>query len=78
MSHRSRNNVILSPTSATNDQESDIKNVPEQFVDEDRLFEPAGELEVDYSSSEESEEDISALEPPSKKCQKITATWKEY
>ena len=76
-SYRSRNIVILPPASATNDQESDTKNVPEQFVDEVRLFEPLGELEVDYSSSEESEEDISVLEPPSKKYQKTTPTWKK-
>ena len=76
-SHRSRNIVILPPESATNDQERDIENVPEQFVDKDRLFEPAAELEVDYSSSEESEEDISALESPSKKYQKTAPTWKK-
>ena len=35
------------------------------------LFEPAGELEVDYSSSEESEEDISVLELPSKNVKKL-------
>ena len=40
----------------------------QKFVDEDRLFGPAGELEIDYNSSEESEEDISVLEPPPKKC----------
>ena len=57
------NIVILPLASAANDQESDTENVPEQFVDENRLFEPAGELEVDYSSSEESKEDISVLEP---------------
>ena len=62
-SHRLKNIVILPPASAANDQESDTENVPEQFVDEDRLCESAGELEVDYSSSEESEEDISILEP---------------
>ena len=33
--------VILPPASAANDQESDTQNVPEQFVDEDRIFEPA-------------------------------------
>ena len=76
-SHRSRNIVILPPAHAINDQESDTENFPEQFVDEDRLFEPAGELEADYSSTEESEEDISVLEPPSTKCQKTTPTWKK-
>ena len=75
-SHRLKNIVILPPASAANDQESDTENVPEQFVDEDRLFEPAGELEVDYSSSKESEEGISVLEPL-KKCQKTTSTWKK-
>ena len=33
--------VILPPASAASDQESDTQNVPEQFVDEDRIFEPA-------------------------------------
>ena len=33
--------VILPPASAANDQESDTQNVPEQFVDEDRIFEAA-------------------------------------
>ena len=53
--------VILPSASAANDQESDTENVSEQFVDEDRLFQPADELEVDYSSSAEREEDISVL-----------------
>ena len=55
--------VILPSASAANDQESDTENVSEQFADEDRLFlfQPADELEVDYSSSEESKEDISVL-----------------
>ena len=75
--HISKNIVILPPASAANYQESDTENVPEQFVDGGRLFEPAGELEVDYSTSVDSEEDISVLEPPSKKCQKSTPTWKK-
>ena len=70
-SHRSRNIVILPPASAANDQESDTENLPEMSVDEDRLFEPASELEVDYSSSEESEEDISVLEYSSKNVKKL-------
>ena len=70
-SHRSRNIVILPPASATNDQEGDTENVPEQFVDGDRLFELDGELKVDYSSSEESEEDISVLGPLSKNAKKL-------
>ena len=69
--------VILPSTSATNDQENDTENIPKQFVDEDRLFEPSGELEFDYSSSQEKEENISVLEPPSKKCQKTTPTCKK-
>ena len=75
-SHWSKNIVILPFASAANDQESDTENVPEQFVDQYRLFEPAGELKVEYSSSRESEKDISVLEP-SKKCQKTKPAWKQ-
>ena len=44
--------ILRSNSSATNDQNSDTENVPDQLVDKDRLFEHADELEVDYSSSE--------------------------
>ena len=49
-SHRSRSIVILPPESGNVDQESDTENVPENFTNDDALFEPAGELEVDDSS----------------------------
>ena len=57
LSWNCRNIVILAPKSATTDQDSDTENIPEKFVDEDAMFEPAGELEVDCSSSE-SEDDV--------------------
>ena len=57
LSQNCRNIVILPPKSATIDQNSDTENVPEKFVDEDAMLEPAGELEVDCSSSE-SEDDV--------------------
>ena len=49
-SHRSRSIVLLPPESDNVDQESDTENVPEHFTNDDALFEPAGELEVDDSS----------------------------
>ena len=49
LSRNCRNIVILLPKSATNQVETE--NIPEKFVDEDTMFEPAGELEVDCNSS---------------------------
>ena len=57
LSRNCRNIAILAPKSATIDQDSDKENIPDKFVDEDAMFEPAGELEVDCSSSE-SEDDV--------------------
>ena len=56
LSGNCRNIVILPPKPATIDQDSDTENISEKF-DEDAMFEPAGELEVDCSSSE-SEDDV--------------------
>ena len=50
LSRNCRNIVILLPKSATNDQ-VDTENIPEKFLDEDTMFEPAGELAVDCNSS---------------------------
>ena len=56
LSRNCRNIVILPPKFATIDQDNDTENIPQKFVDEDAMLEPAGEFEVDCSSSE-SEDD---------------------
>ena len=50
ISHRSWSIVLLPPESGNIDQESDTENVAEHFTNDDALFEPAGELEIDDSS----------------------------
>ena len=78
LSRNCRNIVILPPKSATIDQDSDTENIPEKFVDEDAMFEPAGELEVDCSSSE-SEDDVTDNQTTnnSKKRKISTPLWKK-
>ena len=48
-----------------------MENVLEQFVDEGRHFEAAGDLDGDSSSRGETEEDINVVEPSSKKNRKL-------
>ena len=77
LSRNCRNIVILPPKSATIDQDSDTENIPEKFVDEDAMFEPAGELEVDCSSSE-SEDDVTDNQTTSNsKCKISIPLWKK-
>ena len=45
--------MIAPHTFATCDQEKATKNTPHQFVDDDALFQPASELELDYNSLHE-------------------------
>ena len=71
---------MLPAKSATIDQDSHMENIPEKVVDEDAVFEPAGELEVDCSkSSSESEDDVTHNQTTnnSKKRKISTPLWKK-
>ena len=59
-SHNSRNIVILPPENGNTATDSDIEDINE---DDDELFEPAGELEVD-EDSEDSDSSESYDEEP--------------
>ena len=56
-----------------------MENIPEKFINEDAMLEPAGELEVDCSSSE-SEDDVTNNQTTnnSKKRKISTPLWKKH